>query len=86
MLIWEDNDTWVDDLVQAVMCLLNSGIPDQFGPLEAQIYVDDILASAVGKQNILRLFAVIIEAIFTVCGRPMIEVRQCLLSLENERN
>ena len=50
--------------------------------LEAHIYVDDILASAVGKQNILRLLAAIIEAIFAVCGRPMIEVRQCPPSLE----
>ncbi len=82
MLIWEDEDTWVGDLVQAVMCPLNPSIPDQYGPLEAQIYVDDILASAVDKQNILRLLAAIIEAIFTVCGRPMIEVRQCPLSLE----
>ena len=50
--------------------------------LEAHIYVDDILASAVGKQNILRLLAAIIEAIFAVCGRPMIEVHQCPPSLE----
>jgi hypothetical protein len=50
--------------------------------LEAHIYVDDILASAVGKQNILRLLAAIIEAIFAVCGRPMIEARQCPPSLE----
>jgi len=64
------------------MCPLNPGIPDQYGPLEAQIYVDDILASAVGKQNVLRLLAAIIQAIFTVCGRPMIEVRQCPLSLK----
>jgi len=41
MLIWEDGDTWVGDLVQAVMCPLNPGIPDQYGPLEAHIYVDD---------------------------------------------
>jgi hypothetical protein len=82
MLIWEDDDTWVGDLVQAIMCPLNPGIPDQYGPLEAKIYVDDILASAVGKQNILRLLAATIEAIFTVCGRPMIKVRQCPLSLK----
>jgi hypothetical protein len=36
----------------------------------------------VDKQNILRLLATIIEAIFTVCGHPMIEVCQCPLSLE----
>ena len=82
MLIWEDNNAWVGDLVQAVMCPLNPCIPDQYGPLEVHIYVDDILASAVGKQNLLRLLAAIIKAIFTVCGRPMIEVRQCLLSLK----
>jgi hypothetical protein len=34
------------------------------------------------KQNLLRLLAAIIKAIFTVCGCPMIEVRQCPLSLE----
>jgi len=68
------------------MCPLNPGIPDQYGPLEAHIYVDDILASAVGKKNILRLLAAIIEAIFTVSGRTMIEVRQCPLSLKNGRN
>ncbi len=34
------------------------------------------------KQNILRLFTAIIEAIFTVCGRLNIEAHQCLLSLE----
>ena len=38
MLIWEDEDTWVGDLVQAVMCPINPGIPDQYGPLEAHIY------------------------------------------------
>jgi hypothetical protein len=46
------------------------------------IYVDDILASAIGKQNMLRLLAAIIEAILTVCGHTMIEYRQCPLSIE----
>jgi hypothetical protein len=40
------------------------------------------LASAVGKNNILRLLAAIIEEIFTVCDRSNIKIRQCLLSLE----
>jgi hypothetical protein len=46
------------------------------------IYVDDILASAVRKKNILRLLATIIEAIFTVCDHSNIEIWQCPLSLE----
>jgi hypothetical protein len=82
MPVWEDNDTWVGDLVQAIRRSKNLGIPDQHGPLEAHIYVDDILASAVEKQNILRHLAATIEAIFTVCGCPMIEVHQCPLSLD----
>jgi hypothetical protein len=40
------------------------------------------LASAVGKKNILRLLAAIIEAIFTVCDRPNIKIWQCPLSLK----
>ncbi len=83
ILVWEDDDIWTgEDLVQAVKCPLNPGIPDLNGNLEAYIYVDDILASAVNKQNILRLLAAIIEAIFTVCDHPNVELRQCPLSLE----
>jgi hypothetical protein len=40
------------------------------------------LASGVGKHNILRLLAAIIELVFIVCGRSKIEARQCLLSIE----
>ena len=81
MLVWEDNDTLIGDLVQAVRCPLNPGIPDQHGPLEAYIYVDDFWPWQWTK-NILRLLAAIIEAIFTVCGRPMTEVCQRPFSLE----
>ena len=81
MLVWEDDDTLIGDLVQAVRCPLNPGIPDQHDPLETYIYVDDILALAVGKKNILRLLATIIEAIFTVYGCPMTKVCRCPLSL-----
>ncbi len=38
---------------QAFGCPINPGIPDQYGPLKAYIYVGDILASAVGRQNTL---------------------------------
>ena len=54
-------------------------------PLSASthnIYVDDILAAAAFKENMTRLLAAIIEAIFLVCGLPDIAVRQCPLSLE----
>jgi hypothetical protein len=82
MLVWGDDDNPVCKLVQAFKCPLNPGALDQHGPLEAYIYVDDILASGVGKQNILRLLAAIIEAVFIVCGCLMIEVRQCPISIE----
>ena len=75
MLVWEDGDTPTCQLVQAEKCRINLGIPDQHGPLEAYIYVDDILASAVGKQMMLRLLAAVIQAIFMVCGHAMIEHR-----------
>ncbi len=83
MLKWEDEDTMtIGDFVKAVACPLNPGLPDLGEFLEAYIYVDDILGSAVGKFNILRLLAATIKAIFVVCSRAKIEVRQCSLSLE----
>jgi hypothetical protein len=53
MLAWLDNDTLVSTLVQAFGCQINPSIPDQHCPVEAYIYVDDILASAEGRQNTL---------------------------------
>jgi hypothetical protein len=83
MLTWEVVGS-VDgiDLIQAIQCPLKPGITALDKPLEAYIYVDDILASAVRKKNILRLLAAIIKAIFTVCDRSNIEIRQCPLSLK----
>jgi hypothetical protein len=81
MLKWEDEDIYIGELVQAVECPLNPGVPDLNGSLEAYTYVDDILVSAVNKHNILRLLAATIKAIFTVCNYPNIEVLQCSLSL-----
>ena len=77
MLVWEDDNIDVTDMVQATKCPLNPGIPDLDGTLQTYTNVDDILASAVNKQNTLRLLATIIEAMFTVCGRINIKVRQC---------
>ena len=82
MLKWEDEDTHMGNFVRVVACPLNPGIQDFNGFLKAFIYVDDILASANTKFNMLSLLAATIKAIFTVCDRPHIEVRQCPLSLE----
>ena len=82
MLVWYDDDTLDSTMIQAVGCAINPGISNQHGPLKAFIHVEDILAAAVGKRNILRLLAAIIEAIFTVCGRAATEHRQCPLSIE----
>ena len=60
MLVWEDDSIYVADMVKATKCPLNPGIPDLDGTLDAYIYVDDILALVVNKQNILRLLAAII--------------------------
>ena len=67
MLKWENEDRYAGEFIRAVACPLNPGIPDLDGSLEAPIYVDDILGSAVNKKNILRLLAATIEAILTVC-------------------
>ena len=82
MLVWLDDDMFVSTRVQAFGCTINPGIPDQHGPLEAFIYVDDILAAAVGRRHISCLLFTIIETIFTVCGQTMIEHCQCPLSIE----
>ena len=50
--------------------------------MTANIYVNDILAAAAFRDNMLRLLAAIIKAIFLVCGTPNIADRQCPLSLE----
>jgi hypothetical protein len=54
--------------------------------MTANIYVDDILAPAAFRDNILRLLVAIIEAIFLVCGTPDIAVCQCPLSIKKWYN
>jgi hypothetical protein len=80
MLKWEDKVTHIGEFVRAVACPLNPGIQGLDGFLEAFIYVDDILASANKKFNMLCLLAATIEAIFTVYDCPHIEVHWCPLS------
>ncbi len=79
---------WLDDLftqreqlTRAHPCELNQGINDD-DKLTAVNYVDDILGATVFRKNMKRLLAAIIEAIFTICGRPDTAVRQCPLSLK----
>jgi len=72
-------------LVRAFPFEINRGVLDANGniiPMTANIYVDDILAAAALRDNMIKLLAAIIEAIFLVCGTPDVAVRQCPLSLE----
>ncbi len=86
-----DELKWLEDikprpnLVRAFPCKINSGVTDDNGnlcPMTANIYVDDILAATAHRDNMTKLLAAVIEAIFTVCGTPDIAVRQCPLSLK----
>jgi hypothetical protein len=82
LLKWVDNPfVQRKDLTRAHPCELNQGL-NANDELTAVIYVDDILGATVFKANMKRLLAAIIEAIFTVRGRPDTAVRQCPLSLE----
>ena len=74
-------DKYISEFVKAVACPLNPGIPDLDGSLKAPIYIDDILSSAVNKENILKLLAATIEAFFSFFDQPNIEVRQCSFSI-----
>jgi hypothetical protein len=84
LLKWQETPLGTK-LLQAFSCDINPGIKEEPGtitPLSANIYVDDILAAAAFKKYMERLLAATIEAIFIVCGRPDIFVRQCPLSME----
>jgi hypothetical protein len=77
------------ELVQAFPCEVNNGVLDQIGTIilmTANIYVDAILAAAAFQDNMLRLLAAIIEAIFPICGTPDIAVHQRPLSLKKWYN
>jgi hypothetical protein len=76
-----DSPTLQELLVKAYPCEVNQGILVG-SELTANIYVDDIPCTAAFKENMIRLLAAIIKAIFTVCRRPNMAVCQCLLSLE----
>jgi hypothetical protein len=78
---WQEAPSEVK-LVQAFSCNINPGIKEEPGiitSLSANIYVDDILAVAAHKENMERLLAATIRAIFIVCGKPDVSICQCLL-------
>jgi len=84
MLKWHD-ETRLRDPTPAKSCNINQGVLDNFGnliPPTAEIYVNDIMQAAVTREWIIKSLVATIEAIFTVCGVPDIDVRQCPLSLE----
>jgi hypothetical protein len=79
---------WVDPITNkspAYSCPINQGVLQPDGnliPPKGNIYVDDILSAGVGKKYVTNLLAATIESIFTVCGHPNVDVRQCPLSLK----
>ena len=84
VLKWQD-ETSLPDPVPAKSCNINCGVLDVLGnliPPPAKFYIDDIMQAAVTRHWIIKSLAATIEAIFTVCSLPDIDVRQCPLSLE----
>ncbi len=84
-LKWSEETTPTPELMKACPCEINNGVTDENGnlhPMRASIYVNDILAATARRENMLRLLAAVIKAIFSVCGVPDIAVRQCPLSVE----
>ncbi len=85
MLTWEELLEDSPAIVPAVPCALNQGVSDldrKIIPTQGNIYIDDILSAEVLQDYINKLLVATIEAFFSVCGEPHIDVRQCLLSLE----
>jgi hypothetical protein len=81
MLKWDSSPALQEVLIKAYPCKVNQCTLIG-SELTVNIYVDDILGTAAFKENMIRLLAAIIEAIFTVCGKPNMAVCQCPLSLE----
>jgi hypothetical protein len=78
LLKWDDLLGASQSITPAVPCALNQGVLDNNGNVIAtngNIYVDDILSAGVSKDYVKKLLAATIEAIFTVCGEPQIDIR-----------
>ncbi len=72
-LKWIYTSTSRSELTKEFPCIINNGVMDGNGnllPMTANIYVDNILAAAAFQDNMTRLLAAVIKAIFTVCGIP----------------
>jgi hypothetical protein len=85
LLKWDELLKDFSAITPAVPCALNQGVLDPDGNIiapQGNIYVDNILSAGVSQDYMNRLLATTIEAIFTVCGEPQTELRQCPLSLE----
>ena len=71
--------------VAAKGCELNPGVLNKDGtllPPKTNIYVDDALLATIGQENMEKVLAAIIEAIFLVMGEPNVKVRQCPLAMD----
>ena len=85
LLKWDDLLGTSQSITPAVSCALNQGVLDNNGNViatDGNIYVDDILSVGVSNDYVKKLLAATIEAIFTVCGEPQTDIRQCPLLLE----
>ena len=72
-LKWINTSTSRSKLTKAFPFNINNRVMDGDGnllPMTANIYIEDILAAAAFQDNMTRLLAAVIKAIFTVCGIP----------------
>ncbi len=84
-LKWSNDLSPRPNLVKAFPCDFFTGVNDNMGlllPMMANIYINDILATAACQENMMRLLAAVFEAIFTICRTPDTAVQQYPLSLE----
>jgi hypothetical protein len=73
------------DLARVIPCSINTGVLDDQGnkvPLPARIYVDDALTLATSKENMERVLAALIGAIFAVMGALDTSVCQYSLAMD----
>ncbi len=84
MLEWDTIDLNAKK-VRAFPCAINRGIIDENGKrsnLPARIYFDDTLMLATSIEHMKMVLAAMIEAIFTVMGKPNDTVRQWPLAMD----
>jgi hypothetical protein len=85
MLRWSDDINHPGPFVKAHACVVNTGSRDLSGnekPRPARVYVDDALMAAIGRENMERMLAATIEAIFIVMGDVNEALRQCPLAMD----